>query len=982
MSRAAAASSQRLGEHLANLGLSSLDDKLVLLPSDDSLLFGNTSQAVTEWIRTGARREDDTFLDTFARYRNHFFDPRPEAPNSGGFTGFLGTLGLFNGLPAPDWALEPTPIPTQLFGFKDARASFLRALTKSAKADRDSSLALTFRTIGQVIHVLQDMAQPQHTRNDGHLLPSLFEKYSDKGSVRSQQSLFSGGSVPQFNNSRDFFTNDQATGLAQYTNRAFVSQETNFRWDGITVRPNATYTSPAPLPNPEVASVQTLDVPQAVKSYCADTVCNMRLYTSQSDQGEVQPRAATLSIFADDLDLFHIDSPNIDPGMRFSLNTVNFQAVLPTLVPLAIGYSAGMINYFFRGKIDYVPDPAPGGQFVVKNLGTEPMKGKFQVYYDDQSGTRHQMTDYVWDTEVILAGATQPGVLGPGEGMPVPRIVAPQLPQPKTPDEYILVFSGAMGEETPDENGSVGAVVSKFIKGTPYGGELYVAGLDAQNRVVTFKVDPAGLRVLNGFDANGQFHSTPSFWSSATQKDIDPLLPVVNALPPGTVQTKVQRMKQAVFESGVLGGMSHQIAAVSFPLSLNNFLAYVRDPATGRLTPKGSAIRWTARSPDPSLGDFEFWSESRGTLSYTRTFRPAPDQNPVTTGGSVAIQASSDLVSLVSDGFRGGSVVVSPDGLTVSGFKGQSQSDPSDPFTSYWDTYDLKLTLAAQPSASVVQTEHVLQVPLNFGSPDNISESTQTGPIGPYYDSTYTNHSKLINDGERIDNDRRTFEDYIAGNLVTWRAQTQGTQVIEIFNDGSSHEVWSQPTGCPLTITQDRQFVVQATTRNIYTVTVQLDQVITNVTKNIGKGGGPSLFGNYTRTNSFHEVDILTCDTGGATGPSPLIPGTPVIHDDYVFAPDAVDTPVVTGFSLIRALNGKVDGSILFDQVARGFVLRGQSLGQTSGGFIADSSPLGEIFAAKTDKSTIVYTPAPSSRMPPTIDIPANIVRLIAAVWL
>jgi len=84
--------------------------------------------------------------------------------------------------------------------------------------------------------------------------------------------------------------------------------------------------------------------------------------------------------------------------MRFSLNTVNFQAVLPTLVPLAIGYSAGMIDYFFRGKIDYVPDPANPGGFLIKNIGTEPMKGTFRVYYDDQSGTRHPLTDYVWDT--------------------------------------------------------------------------------------------------------------------------------------------------------------------------------------------------------------------------------------------------------------------------------------------------------------------------------------------------------------------------------------------------------------------------------------------------------------------------------------------------------------------------------------------------------------------------------------------------------
>jgi len=138
---------------------------------------------------------------------------------------------------------------------------------------------------------------------------------------------------------------------------------------------------------------------------------------------------------------------------------------------------------------------------------------------------------------------------------------------------------------------------------------------------------------------------------------------------------------------------------------------------------------------------------------------------------------------------------------------------------------------------------------------------------------------------------------------------------------------------------------------------------------------------NYTRNYSSHEVDTFVCDIGPRVRRSH--PGTPVIQDSIVFDSDAVDfPPVVTGFSLLRALNGKMDGSILFDQAARGFVVRGHSLGQTTAGFIADSSPLGEIFAAKTDMSTIVYDPAPSSRMPPTIEIPANIVKLIAAVWL
>jgi hypothetical protein len=50
----------------------------------------------------------------------------------------------------------------------DAREYQLKSLTETTKVDREKNAALLFRTLGQVIHLVQDMAQPQHTRNDPH----------------------------------------------------------------------------------------------------------------------------------------------------------------------------------------------------------------------------------------------------------------------------------------------------------------------------------------------------------------------------------------------------------------------------------------------------------------------------------------------------------------------------------------------------------------------------------------------------------------------------------------------------------------------------------------------------------------------------------------------------------------------------------------------------------------------------------------------
>lgn len=56
------------------------------------------------------------------------------------------------------------------------------------KAERDKYWATLFRALGDIVHLIQDMGQPQHTRNDQHAgkFPefltghaSVYEKYID-----------------------------------------------------------------------------------------------------------------------------------------------------------------------------------------------------------------------------------------------------------------------------------------------------------------------------------------------------------------------------------------------------------------------------------------------------------------------------------------------------------------------------------------------------------------------------------------------------------------------------------------------------------------------------------------------------------------------------------------------------------------------------------------------------------------------------------
>jgi hypothetical protein len=56
--------------------------------------------------------------------------------------------------------------PRQWMGWGDARDYYYWALTATSGTDRETYFAKTFQALGQVSHLLQDMAVPAHVRND------------------------------------------------------------------------------------------------------------------------------------------------------------------------------------------------------------------------------------------------------------------------------------------------------------------------------------------------------------------------------------------------------------------------------------------------------------------------------------------------------------------------------------------------------------------------------------------------------------------------------------------------------------------------------------------------------------------------------------------------------------------------------------------------------------------------------------------------
>ncbi len=422
----------------------------------------NIKKSILDLIRDGARFEDNG-----SRPGNHFYNP---------LTGQgISVLG-FNGNPSPDWALEDNgDISGQDFSYKNARQYFYDAVTKSTKDERDRSFGLTFQTLGQVTHHIQDMAQPQHVRNDPHCdlvfpclvpggifglyAPSLYEKYTDLDQVRAglpfsgyspvytETSYYTqlGGNV--FSTPRKFWRTSaegqpdisQGKGMAEFTNRNFVSAGTNFD--------TALFPAPVALLGPPISTpIQTLLQEDGTCPNGSDPACllagNVLFYAtnitdSYTGQTAQNGRTSTLSIFDQDLKQYNaIDPITGQPMSSFTLNRFNFRAVYPFLVPRAVGYSAGLINYFFRGHIDIVrPNFSISNQYVIRNTGAEELEGTFQVYYDSVDGTRYPVPELTWTGKIPVGGSSSLITMSSTTGL-----------TPK-PYKFFIVFRGRMGQE-------------------------------------------------------------------------------------------------------------------------------------------------------------------------------------------------------------------------------------------------------------------------------------------------------------------------------------------------------------------------------------------------------------------------------------------------------------------------------------------------------------------------------------------------------
>ncbi len=399
---------------------------------------------IRNWIVRGAIREDDLTASNygpedqvpdpdprgpFQRSYNHFYDPINDVklhytiggtdvdcfffPSSGNFCytsldWAMGTLNTLSSTPTEDTNRH------NHFTWWDARNNYFWALTQQGGAGDGATVAIqreaasenrmrrwatAFRSLGDVLHLLEDGAQPQHTRNDPHTpylaldtaAQQAYEPYINARVLRTTsltaegngedfiRSFFGGTAaisapnfdisslesypVPQFKRPQDFFTTRSANpnttdrrGLVDYSNRGFFSAG--------TLPPNDQYLLPVtPIDATHgytIVEIPCTELPTVFSGQGA--FCTEALNTvsdSLNPSGYSDPIPTEYASFGHQIPLATqsqweeviSDVQSIHTSVSV-MRLKNFQVQSDFLLPRAVAYGAGMIDYFFRGQIE------------------------------------------------------------------------------------------------------------------------------------------------------------------------------------------------------------------------------------------------------------------------------------------------------------------------------------------------------------------------------------------------------------------------------------------------------------------------------------------------------------------------------------------------------------------------------------------------------------------------------------------------------
>jgi hypothetical protein len=353
----------------------------------------NREFTIKEWLKKGSEGEDDPIC----RANNHFHDPTEPwdeamltdskwytdnycAVNYPAFNDKFSNITWATGFVDKEQALLTPPVNNDPYinngrNWSVARDFFYKSLIAPASIDRERYLAETFLTLGHVLHLLQDMAVPAHTRNDfsqGHIqnigcpggklwcgidrIGNPFEGYVRDYFDKEILPLIKNNISESYTGEKsltNFWDTDTVTspqtgfdiGLAEYSNMNFVSQ---------TVFSKYAHPSRDGIENEYPGQISQ----EIFEIMAKDGRLEKGVYVTKNKNGD-QPGEKIDKFLKPRYMLY---SHEINPDywdrvykVRFTLDDQCHNEYAQKLIPRAIGYSASLLDYFFRGKLEISP---------------------------------------------------------------------------------------------------------------------------------------------------------------------------------------------------------------------------------------------------------------------------------------------------------------------------------------------------------------------------------------------------------------------------------------------------------------------------------------------------------------------------------------------------------------------------------------------------------------------------------------------------
>ena len=435
------------------------------------------NQSLMRWLRDGARHEDASFnsaeFSFVQRPFRHFLNP----VHGTGLTPLEGGGCFEIGERADVWAGANESIPDYSglneFTLRDAKRHYAAAIVGASQRDRDEALRKLFFTLGHVIHLVQDMAQPEHTRNDQHAFSlqgaphaSLYEAWGDlylytrtvNGVAVPPIVSYDGYPSVELPDSASYFHSPEGKGLADFSNRNYLTQDTNY--DDVGLVGSQCYTFTVPRLSDTTRHYRHVQG-QALNE--DGTCCRLVPY----DEYVLIAPIADFVTGAMEMDEAHSfwSALNLetleyrpDEAFVYSLGEDSWFSRARVLVPRAVGYSAGLINRFFRGRVDVawkrVEAGASAYEATLTNRSAEKLGGdaRFSAIY---KATPEYFGSGDGDTGVIVErkplSELVPGFTGLAPGASVnfsiPSITGLHETDQVTAFERRIVVDGTLGEE-------------------------------------------------------------------------------------------------------------------------------------------------------------------------------------------------------------------------------------------------------------------------------------------------------------------------------------------------------------------------------------------------------------------------------------------------------------------------------------------------------------------------------------------------------